>query len=171
MPPTFLIDSLNVVRRRAKVLSVTFGVGVVLAAAVGVLLSVVLIDYLLNLHPVPRLLVALIALGGLGYAAVRWIIKPVLARLSLSDVAGHIENVFPEFDDRLRSTVDFVQQPGEAIPGSAFMKERTVSEATHLAQSTDLSKALVTRPVWYSLSTAAGAIALLIAISLLLPPF
>ena len=35
MPPTFLIDSLNGVRRKVKVLSVAFGVGVVLACAVG----------------------------------------------------------------------------------------------------------------------------------------
>ena len=170
MPPTFLIDSLNGVRRKVKILSVAFGVGVVLACAVGALLGAVLIDYLLNLHAVPRLVVIAAALGGLGYAAIRWVVKPVLARLSLSDVAGHLEAVFPQFDDRLRSTVNFVQQPA-SIPGSEMLKDRVVTEATALVQKTDLSQAVLTRPVWYSLAGAAGAVGLLVAISILLPPF
>lgn len=170
MPPTFLIDSLNGVRRKVKVLSVAFGVGVVLACAVGMLLGTVLLDYVLNLHAVPRLIVILAALIGLGYIAVRWIVKPVLARLSLSDVAGHLESVFPQFDDRLRSTVDFVQNPA-SIPGSEMMKDRVVTEATTLVQKTDLSQAVITRPVWYSITSAAAAVGLLVAISILVPPF
>lgn len=170
MPPTFLIDSLNGVRRKVKVLSVAFGVGVVLACAVGMLLGTVLLDYMLNLHAVPRLLVIAAALFGLGYVSIRWIVKPVLARLSLSDVAGHLESVFPQFDDRLRSTVDFVSNP-QSIPGSEMMKDRVVNEATSLVQATDLSQAVITRPVWYSVSGAAAAVGLLIAISILLPPF
>src|SRR5580765_4110164 len=153
MPPTFLIDSLNGVRRKVKFLSVAFGVGVVLACAVGMLLATVCIDYLLNLHAIPRLVVIVAALVGLGYVAIRWVVKPVLARLSLSDVAGHLESVFPEFDDRLRSTVDFVQNP-EAIPGSEMMKDRVVTEATTLVQKTDLNQAVITKPVWYSLVSA-----------------
>ena len=79
----------------------------------------------------------LIALAAVVYLGVRWIVKPLLARFSLSDVAGHLESVFPQFDDRLRSTVDFVQQP-DAIPGSEVMKDRVVTEATQLAQAIDL---------------------------------
>src|SRR3954449_238873 len=123
MPPTFLIDSLNGVRRKVKVLSVAFGVGVVLACAVGMLLGTVLLDYMLNLHAVPRLIVIAAALFGLGYVSIRWIVKPVLARLSLSDVAGDLASGFSHIDDRLRSTVDFVSNP-QAIPGSEMMKDR-----------------------------------------------
>jgi hypothetical protein len=177
MPPTFLIDSLNGIRRRVKMLSVAFGVGVVLAAAVALLLGTVLLDFLssyllgVNLPAGMRLLLLAALVVAVGYAAVRWVVKPILARLSLSDVAGHIESVFPQFDDRLRSTVDFVQQPADSIPGSSAMKERVVTEATQLAQNTDLSRAVVTKPVWYSLSTAVAALALLVAVSMLIPPF
>jgi len=132
------------------------------------LLGTVLIDYMLKLHVVPRFVVIAAALVGLGYVAIRWIVKPVLARLTLSDVAGHLESVFPEFDDRLRSTVDFVQNSA-AIPGSEMMKDRVVTEATTMVQKTDLSQAVITRPVWYSLSGAVGAIALLVALCLMLP--
>jgi hypothetical protein len=168
MPPTLLINSLNDLRRRVKLLSILFGVGILLASAVGILLATVFVDYVLKLPVVPRLLVAVIALFAVGYLAFRWIAKPILARFSLSDVAGHLEAVFPQFDDRLRSTVNFVQQP-DSIPGSEVMKERVVTEATQLAQTVDLRRAIVTKPVWYSISSAIGAIALLIALCLTLP--
>jgi hypothetical protein len=167
MPPTFLINSLETIRRRAKTLSILFGAGLLLAAAVGILLATVLVDYLLKLPVTPRLLLLVIALGAVACLAYRWIVKPVTSRLSLGEVAGHIESVFPQFDDRLRSTVDFVQQP-DAIPGSPAMKERVVTEATTLAQTVDLRRALVTRPVWYSVSGAVAALALLLTLSLTL---
>src|SRR6266480_6715884 len=168
MPPTLLINSLNDLRRRVKLLSILFGVGILLASAVGILLATVFVDYLLKLPVVPRLLVLVIAMAAVAWLAFRWIAKPVLARFSLSDVAGHLESVFPQFDDRLRSTVNFVQQP-DSIPGSEMMKERVVTEATQLAQAVDLRRAIITKPVWYSVSSAIGAVALLVALCLTLP--
>ena len=64
----------------------------------------------------------------------------MLARLSLSDVAGRLEQAFPEFNDRLRSTVDFVRAD---IPGSDAMKQLVVGEATAMAGRLDLGKAVV----------------------------
>ena len=69
MPPTLLINSLNDLRRRVKFLSVLFGVGILLASAVGILLATVLVDYILKLPVVPRLLVILIALAAVGFVA------------------------------------------------------------------------------------------------------
>src|SRR5688572_2779371 len=175
MPPTFLIDALTSLRRKVKLLSVAFGAGVVLATAVGLVLAAILLDFLLhyalnvNLLPVPRLILLVAALAALGYAAFRFIVKPILSRLSLSDVAGHLETVFPEFDDRLRSTVNFVQH--QDVPGSDYMKQRTVAQAAEIAGRVDLSRALVTRPVWYSLGGAAAAVVFLLALTLLLPTF
>lgn len=165
MPPTLLINSLEAIRRRAKTLSILFGVGLLLASAIGILFATVLVDYVLKLAVPPRLLVLLIAAAAVVYLAYRWIVKPVTSRLSLSEVAGHVESVFPQFDDRLRSTVDFVQQP-DAIPGSAVMKDRVVSEATTLAQTVDLRRALVTKPVWYSVGGGVAALAALLILSL-----
>ena len=74
----------------------------------------------------------------------RWIWVPASRKLSLSDVAGHLETTFPQFEDRLRSTVDFL---GGQVPGSEFMKQRVVGEASQLASSVNLSRAIVARPV------------------------
>jgi hypothetical protein len=50
----------------------------------------------------------LLALGAFAVAAARWVVRPLTSKLSLSDVAGRLENAFPQFDDRLRRTVNFL---------------------------------------------------------------
>lgn len=168
MSTTPLINSLESVRRRVRLLSLAYGVGVVLASAVGLLLVVVLLDYLLDLPPVPRLVVNVVALVALGWALFRFVIKQTLARLSLGDVAGRLERAFPQFEDRLRSTVNFTLSE-TTIPGSDAMKTRVVSETTRLASSLDLNRAVVAAPAWYSLGGAGGALAILLLLALTLP--
>lgn len=163
MPPTILLQSLESVRRRVRVLGVVFGVGVVLASAIGLLLAVVFLDYLLNLPAVPRVVLILAALFGIGYVLWHWTIRPLLSKLSLGEVAGRLEQSFPQFQDRLRSTVDIL---GGQVPGSEMMKQKVVSEATNLARTIDLRQAVVVKPVWYS--TAAGLGAMLLAVILML---
>jgi hypothetical protein len=121
-----LIDALDGLRRKVKRLSVLYGLGIVLATVVGLLLVTILLDYLLNLPGAPRLVMILIALAGLGYALFNWVIRPLVARLTISDVAGRLEHAFPQFDDRLRSTVDFLSNSN--VPGSQVMKDRVVTE-------------------------------------------
>ncbi|MGA2497566.1 MAG: hypothetical protein ABSH20_07480 [Tepidisphaeraceae bacterium] len=152
-----IMDAIAGVRRKARAFSVLHGFGVVLASAVGLLLAVVLLDYILNLPTGPRLVFVAVAAGVVGVLAWRRVAKPIAARLSLGDVAGHLENAFPEFDDRLRSTVDFVNSD---VPGSPTMKDHTIREAERLALQVDLSRALLRKPVLLSLGMAIAAIAI-----------
>src|ERR1700735_4489133 len=99
MPPTALISTLESLRRRVRVLSVLYGVGIVVAAAAGLLLATVILDYMLNLPPIPRIIAMLVALFFLGRVVQRWIAQPAAARLGLSDVAGRLEHAFPDFKD------------------------------------------------------------------------
>ena len=64
MPPAMLINALEAVRRRVKLLGVMYGVGIAIAAAVGMLLFTILFDYLFNLPAWPRFVLALAAAGG-----------------------------------------------------------------------------------------------------------
>ncbi len=168
MPPTMLINSLHGVRKRVKLLGVVYGVGIVLAATTGLLLATIFLDYLLNLDAAPRIVLVLASLAAIGYALFRWIIKPVLARLSLSDVAGRLEQAFPEFNDRLRSTVDFVR---DDVPGSDMMKQRVVGEASEMAGRIDLGRAVVATPAWYSMGAGIGAILLALTLASLSPRY
>ena len=74
-----LLASLQGLRRKVKLLSVFYGLGIVVAAAVGLLLAVVLIDYEIPLPAQARIVLNLAALGVVGYALVRWVIKPAIA--------------------------------------------------------------------------------------------
>src|SRR5262249_46233337 len=107
MPPTMLMDALAAVRRRVKLLGLVYGIGIAVAAAIGLLLGIVFFDYLVNLPAWPGLVLGVAALACIGYVIARWVWTPARAKLSLSDVAGRLERAFPQFDDRLRSTVDF----------------------------------------------------------------
>lgn len=161
VPQPALMEALAGVRRKARTLSVLFGVGVVVAATVIAMVLLVFMDWLFDLPRVPRMAFLVIALAGIGHALWKWVARPMMARFTLGDVAGHVETVFPQFEDRLRSTVDFV---GHDSPGSEVMKRRVVSEADRAAAAVDLNQALVFRPV--ALSLAAGAGALLLALIL-----
>ena len=159
MQPTILIESLESVRRRVRVLAVAYGVGLVVTAAVCLLLAAVGADWLLNLPAAPRAVLVLAAIGAVGYSVWRWLVQPILARLTLNDVAGRVERTYPQYQDRLRSTVDILA--GRDVPGSDVMKQRVVSEAARLTQSLDLSRVVVARPVWFSSAGAVTAVAVL----------
>jgi hypothetical protein len=159
MPPTALIGTLETLRRRVRVLSVMYGVGILVSVAVALLLGTVLLDYVLNLPPIPRIVVMVIALACLAHFLTRWVIRPALTRLRLSDIAGKLEHAFPDFKDRLRSSVDFLTK---GTPGSEAMKNRVVSEAAELAGRFDLSAAVRTKPMWEAFAAGGGAILILV---------
>ena len=170
MPPTMLIDALQGIRRRVKLLGVVYGIGIAVAVAVGLLLGTILFDYLLNLPAWPRLVLCVAALGGVGYVVARWILIPARSKLSLSDVAGRLERAFPQFDDRLRSTVNFATGDAATATGSDVMKSRVMSEAAEMASRLDLGKAVVVKPVWHATCAAAAALLVTIILSLLVSP-
>jgi hypothetical protein len=130
----------------------------VTAIMVALLFVVVLADYFLNLNALPRIVFTLAAIAGIGVAFYRWIIESLLSPLSLNDVASRVEKTFPQFQDRLLSTVDILD--GKQISGSEIMSLRVVAEAMRLTETLDINRVLVSRPVWYA--NAVGVFALLV---------
>jgi hypothetical protein len=157
-----LIDSLHGLRRRVKAFAVAYGVALVVALGVGILLAILLIDYELSLDPTGRLMLILVGLGSWGYAAWHSVVRPSMAKVTISHIAGSLEHAYPQFDDRLRSTVDFV---GHDVPGSATMKDRVVDQATELARGVDLQQVIVGRPVYLSVAGAVASLLLLIVLT------
>ena len=163
MSTATLLGTLESIRRRAKALSVLYGVGLLAAAAAGLLVTLVLVDWALNLPNWPRIVLVLAALGAMGYALWRWVVAPLRREMSLSDVAGHVETAFPQFDDRLRSTVGF-STSGD--PESAVMKDRVMAEAAAMADRVNLYDAVVAKPAYQSLAGGAAAVLLLVLLAL-----
>lgn len=168
MPSTTLLQSLTGIRRRVKALGALYGLGLVILVGVGLVLGVVVLDYGLNLPAWPRLVMMLAGLGVLAAVVGRSLIGPVSAKLTLRDVAGKLEHAFPEFDDRLRSTVDFAT---EGQPGSEAMKLRTIAEAERIAGAVDLKKAISYRPTVEVLAVALVAVVMAVGMGLLAPNY
>ena len=162
-----LIEALQDIRRRVKLFSVAYGAGIAVAAATGLLLATVLLDWMLNLPTPLRVVIVLIAAAELGHVLWKHILRPLWSRLTIGDVAGRLEHAFPQFDDRLRSTVDFVRDGGAYVPGSDPMKQQVVSEAATLAQNVDLAHVINLRPVWYSVAGGAAALGVLVLVAVL----
>lgn len=163
MVPTHLIDAIQDIRRKAKLLSVGYGVGVLMAAVVALLCTLVVLDWALNLPAWPRLVLLLGAVVLAGWTARRFIWLPAKTRITLSDIAGRLEQTFPQFDDRLRSTIDFVREG--YVPGSDMMKQRTVEQASKLAEEVNLRRAVVATPALRSLGGGLGAVLALLLVA------
>ncbi len=132
----------------------------------GGVLGVVGLDYLLNLRALPRV----VLLAAAGAAVVGTLVaklgKPLMARLSLSDIAGRVEAAFPEFDDRLRSAVAF----GEGGPAeSGAMRARVLAEAEALAGRVDMRKAVPAKPAARAAGAGVGAVAVVVLIGAMVP--
>jgi len=153
-----LLNSLAGVRRRVRLLSILHGLGGVLTATVAILLATVLLDFTFNLDPILRVLVILAALGTIGYVAARQVFRPMASKLRISDVAGRIEQAFPAFDDRLRSTVEFATRP---TPGSEAMKKQVVDQATQLANQIDLGAVVRPQPALGAVGIGLASVALI----------
>ncbi|MDB5304537.1 MAG: hypothetical protein JWM97_2086, partial [Phycisphaerales bacterium] len=158
MPPTAILESLQAVRRKVRALRVAYGAGLAVAAAVSLLLLTVFFDWALGLARAPRFVLMLAAVCVLAYVVWHWLIVPAISKLKLGDVAGRMERTFPEFDDRLRSTVDFMQS---TVPGSQSMQQKVVNETAELAKKFNLDRVIVRGPVYASVAGAIFAAAVL----------
>lgn len=165
MQSNSLFQSLQRIQRKLRTLEVLHGLGLMMLWMVGLLLGAMGLDYLLHLPAVPRLLVlmGLVAVGG--YLLFRRVLLPVARPLSLGDVAGKLEKAFPEFEDRLRSAVDFAD---EDLSSSVSMQQMVLQQATDMARRVNLDSALVRKPVFMSLGGGAGAVLLSILLMMAL---
>lgn len=157
-------------RTRVRWLTAGFGLGRVLAALAGLTAAVVTADYLLNLPAWPRVVAIAAAVVAIGAVAWRALARPLASRLSLSDVAGRVEERFPEFEDRLRSAVAFESAVPEGTIESEDLRRRTREQAAELAARLDLNKAVDPTPARRNLAGGVVAVLGLALVGGLVPP-
>ena len=159
MTPAMLIELLGSLRGRLRAWSAVYGVGLVVAVAVGTFLAIGLFDYVIHLSKVWRLLLALSALGGAGWLIARHVVCPITSSLPIGDIAGRIERRFPQFDDRLRSAVDFIERP---TPDSPTMQRSTIDQAINLASALPIREVLDPRPALRAAGIGFGAVVVML---------
>lgn len=143
MTPTMLVELLSSFRNRLRRLSAAYGAGVVLLLAGVTFLALSLLDYTLHL---PKFWRAFFLAGGVGFvsaAVFRTLWVPLKSKLPVGDIAGRIEKRFPQFEDRLRSAVAFIQSPTNDSPA---MQQATIDQAVNIASTLPLNQVIDPRP-------------------------
>ncbi len=137
-----LLHRLGVVRRRYQVVSLFTGLFAVTAFGVGLATAVGLFDY--GNH-MPRLLRASSLVGlltGSGYLIFRLLVDPLARKSDDLSLALRIETRYPELNDALASTIQFLDQPNAPSGGDKLMRAKAIEKATQQAASFDFNAIL-----------------------------
>lgn len=158
MNPSMLIATLDSLRGRVRRLTTLYGLGVVLIILGAAFVALAGLDWFFHLSSMWRLVLLIGGIALLTGAIIRHVAVPLRSALPLTDVAGRIEKVFPQFEDRLRSAVGFIQSP---TPDSPQMQQATIEQAVNLASMLPLRSVIDPRP---ALRTLIVGLALAVAI-------
>jgi hypothetical protein len=140
-----LLKRLAALRFKVRLLDGWQGVCALVALLIGVTLGVGLADYVLHL---PTLFRGVLLVGLLITAATivyRFFIRPFGKPCDDLNLALRVEETYPELNDALASTVQFLKQPKEELArlgGSAAMRDRTVADTVEKAAQCDFSRVL-----------------------------
>ena len=166
MPPSQLIDRLTTLRTAIRVRLVAYGVCTVLAAAVAGFLIIAVLDWLLRLPPLLRIAVAGVAVAALVGATFRWVHRPLQARLGIDEIAARLETHFGTFQDRLLSTVNFMEHRDA---GSEGMTQQVIANTEQVIKNVPLESALSLRPLMLRSAMLVVSVAVLSTVLLVSP--
>ncbi|HEX3314485.1 MAG TPA: hypothetical protein VHR72_06300, partial [Gemmataceae bacterium] len=137
-----LLARLAVVRRRYRYVTIASGLAAIVAFALWTGIFVSFVDWYVH---VPRLLraSALVGiLGGAGALFYQLLAYPLARRSDNLSLALRIEAYYPELNDALASTVQFVEQPDSPAAGDARLRDKAIDKAMIQARSFDFHKIL-----------------------------
>lgn len=166
-----LDQSIDRIRSAARRIALCYGIGLSLAALVGGLLLVGLLDYYLRVEFVPlRIFLSLAVLLATAVAVFRFLLPALRLRPTEVAVAQRLQDRFPELGDKLASAVEFLRQPEEsATAGSAMLRRAVIVDATVDVKKLNLREVLDPRPMQKALLAAGLGLLILTAIALAWP--
>ena len=103
-----LVSRLTRLRGRVRAVVGLFGIGAVIAGAVGGMFVLMFADYLFHIPAGLRLVLLLAWLVGLGILFWRLLFLPLTTRLTDQFLASRVENINKELADELMSAVQFI---------------------------------------------------------------
>src|SRR5687767_4037622 len=131
-----LLKRLASLRRKVRVLDGWQGVCAVVALLLGVTVSIGVLDFFVHLPTFIRAAVLVGLLVGSGTIIYRYLVRPFGKPCDDLNLALRVEEVYPELNDSLASTVQFLKQsPAELakLGGSEAMRDRTVAQTVEKA--------------------------------------
>lgn len=156
-----LISRIATLRGRVRRLLALHGLGWVVGLTVPLMILACLTDWLAHLDAGVRLTFLLALTGSAGWLAYRHVVVPLIVRFGNLDIALRIEERWPGLNDRLASTVQFLEVADDDDRfGSRALREATVRQTLAETESMDFREVVETRPTKKALALAAGALAL-----------
>lgn len=136
------------VRSRARRLAALYGASCIVAAVVGAAVLLGAADYLIRFQdPGIRVICTLVVLGVVAWTCYRHLYLPLATQLRDVDVAARLQQRFPQLEDRLLSSVEFLgQAEDDPLAGSAGLRRAVISQTTAEADRLDFHDVLDVRP-------------------------
>jgi len=139
-----ILTYLTALRRTVRRRLVTYGLFAVVASGVPALLTVIILDWLFWLPPLLRTAGGLTFVAGFVGGTLHWVVRPLRARVGIDELAGELERRFRALQDRLSSTVNFLERRDA---GSAAMMRQVIAETERTIRELPLGAALSIRPL------------------------
>jgi hypothetical protein len=168
--PHPLAKRLAAVRRRLRLVAGVRGFSWLVTTLVLALALAGLLDWRAHLPGVVRAVLLVATLAAAGVVAYRYLVRPLRERSDDLSLALQIESRYPELNDCLASTVQFLRDP-DAIDraGSAAMRKAAVKHALVKTETVDFGAVVDRRGVGAASLSMLAAAALGVALVLLFP--
>jgi hypothetical protein len=156
--PHAVEEKVRAVSRRVRRFQAVFGMAVAAAIVLAVALAVGLADYLLRFEdPGLRFLASCVVLTTLAWVAWRYAIPGCTYRPTDLHVAQQIEQHFPELENRLGSTIEFLRQSeDDPAAGSPDLRRAVVAHTAGEVERLDFAPCLDRRrPRWAGIAATA----------------
>ncbi len=144
-----LMRRLAALRRRVRVLEGWQGVCALVTLVVGAVVLVGLLDWAVQLPSFIRGIFLVGIVGGSALVAYRYLLKPLRSPCDDLTLALRIEKEFPDLNDSLASTVQFLSEPADS-PGAASsseaMRKKAVQQTMSRADQYDFGRIVSYRP-------------------------
>ena len=137
-----LLARLAVVRRRYRWVTIASGLCAILGFALWSGLLVAFIDWYIHLPRLLRAAALVSILGGMGALFWQLLAYPLARRSDNLSLALRIEALFPELNDALASTVQFLENPSSPAAGDPRLRDKAVDKAMIQCRSFDFHRIL-----------------------------
>ncbi|MEK7757669.1 MAG: hypothetical protein AAB385_10705, partial [Planctomycetota bacterium] len=166
--PGVIVAYLTALRKTVRRRLIGYGLFAVLAGGVTSFLTVVTLDWLFWLPSALRMFGGILFVAGLVGALIHWVVRPLRAKLGIDELAAELERRFGALQDRLSSTVNFLERPA-AGGGSATMMRQVIADTERVIQDLPLGAALSIRPLAIRVAIFTAGLAALAAVMLVAP--
>jgi|GEM_PF-2210516 len=162
--PPVIEQRLSALIPRVRALRIASGLCWLVAAVLGALAFVLLLDAAFGLPAWARGLFLSVWVTGLGVLAWRWVLIPWRAEISLKEVAQELEKRLPDLGERLRAAV--AKDPSES---PSAIRTALDEDTARRAKTVDLTAALPIKPIAVFFTVAVVPILVALGLAFLVP--